>query len=159
MLRSRVVAGLGCAALVLGAAACGNPTASKPVAGPSPLNLIVPDSGNFTSGLPVYVALAQGFFRKEHLSVTVVNTTGGATNVAAVLAGKGALGVDTGPVSVMAANLHGADLKILGADTTGMDILFFTKASSRSTPCRARRWASARPARRATSRSTSSTPT
>jgi NitT/TauT family transport system substrate-binding protein len=130
MFRSRLVAGLGCAALVLGVAACGNPTASKPVVGTSPLNLIVPDPGNFTSGLPVYVALAQGFFKKEHLSVTVVNTTGGATNVAAVLAGKGAIGVDTGPVSVMAANLHGADLKILGADTTGMDILFFTKASS-----------------------------
>jgi NitT/TauT family transport system substrate-binding protein len=130
MLRSRLVAGLCCAALAVGAAACGNPTASKPVVGTSPLNLIVPDSGNFTSGLPVYVALAQGFFKKEHLSVTVVNTTGGATNVAAVLAGKGALGVDTGPVSVMAANLHGAGLKILGADTTGMDILFFTKAGS-----------------------------
>ena len=129
MHRSRLLLGLGGAALMLSAAACSNPTATTPAAHTSPLNLIVPDSGNFTSGLPVYVALEQGFFTKEHLSVTVVNTTGGATNVAAVLAGKGALGVDTGPVSVLAANLHGADLKILGADTTGMDILFFTKAS------------------------------
>ena len=30
----------------------------------------------------------------------------------------------------LAADLHGAGLKILGADTTGMDILFFTKAGS-----------------------------
>jgi NitT/TauT family transport system substrate-binding protein len=128
MRRSRLVPVLGCAALVLSAAACSAPTTAKPTVGTLPLNLIVPDPGNFTSGLPVYVALAQGFFKREHLSVTVVDTTGGATNVAAVLAGKGAIGVDTGPVSVLAANLHGADLKILGADTTGMDILFFAKS-------------------------------
>src|ERR1700683_766707 len=127
MRRSRLVLVLGCAALLVGAAACSAPTTTKPAVGTSPLNLIVPDPGNFTSGLPVYVALAQGLFKQEHLSVTVVDTTGGATNVAAVLAGKGAIGVDTGPVSVLAANLHGAGLKILGADTTGMDILFFTK--------------------------------
>ena len=91
----------------------------------------MPDSGNFTSGMPIYVAIAQGFFQKEGLSVTVVNTTGGATNVAAALAGKGAVGVDTGPVSVLKApTLHGADLKILAADTTGMDILFFAKKGS-----------------------------
>ena len=35
MLRSRLVAGLCCAALAVGAAACGNPTASKPVVGTS----------------------------------------------------------------------------------------------------------------------------
>jgi NitT/TauT family transport system substrate-binding protein len=124
----RSVLGIGCTAAILGLAACGNPTATKAATGTSAINVIVPDSGNFTSGMPIYVALAQGFFAKEHLSVTVVETAGGATNVAAVLAGKGAIGVDTGPVSVMAANLHGADLKILGADTTGMDLLFFAKA-------------------------------
>jgi NitT/TauT family transport system substrate-binding protein len=129
MPRSRLLLGLGCAALVLSAAACSNPTATQAVVGTSPLNVIVPLSGNFTSGLPVYVALKQGFFKKEHLSVTVVNTTGGATNVAAVLAGKGAIGVDTGPVSIIAADQHGANLKIIGADTTGMDILFFTKGT------------------------------
>jgi NitT/TauT family transport system substrate-binding protein len=129
MRRSRLLLGLGCAALVLSAVGCSNPTATQAVVGTSPLNVIVPLSGNFTSGLPVYVALKQGFFKKEHLSVTVVNTTGGATNVAAVLAGKGAIGVDTGPVSIIAADQHGANLKIIGADTTGMDILFFTKGT------------------------------
>src|ERR1700691_2840263 len=128
MNKSRIRAGAGLAAVALGAAACGNPTATKAAVGTSPINVIVPDAGNFTSGMPVYVGLAQKFFAKQHLSVTVINTTGGATNVAAVLAGKGAIGVDTGPVSVIAADLHGADLKILGADTTGMDILFFAKA-------------------------------
>jgi NitT/TauT family transport system substrate-binding protein len=128
MNKSRIRAAAGLAAVALAAAACGNPTATKAAAGTSPINVIVPDAGNFTSGMPVYVGLAQKFFARQHLSVTVVNTTGGATNVAAVLAGKGAIGVDTGPVSVIAADLHGADLKILGADTTGMDILFFAKA-------------------------------
>jgi NitT/TauT family transport system substrate-binding protein len=78
--------------------------------------------------MPVYVAIAQGFFKQQHLSVTVVPTQGGATNVQAVIAGKGAVGVDTGPTSILAADLHGADLKIIGADTTGLDILFFTKS-------------------------------
>jgi NitT/TauT family transport system substrate-binding protein len=90
----------------------------------------VPDSGNFTSGMPIYVAIAEGFFKKEGIAVTVVNTTGGAANVAAALAGKGTIGVDTGPVSVLNADLHGANLKILAADTTGMDILFFAKKGS-----------------------------
>jgi NitT/TauT family transport system substrate-binding protein len=136
MKRSRLMLSAGLAAVLLSAAACGNPTATKTVTGTSPVNVIVPDAGNFTSGMPIYVGLAQGFFAKQHLSVTVINTTGGATNVAAVLAGKGALGVDTGPVSVLAADLHGANLKILGADTTGMDILFFSKANGPVTSIR-----------------------
>jgi NitT/TauT family transport system substrate-binding protein len=118
-------------------AACSAPAATtggQP--GLTSINVIVPDAGNFTSGMPVYVAIAQGFFKKEGLSVTVVNTTGGATNVAAALAGKGAIGVDTGPVSVLSADLHGAGLKILAADTTGMDILFFAKKGSGITSIR-----------------------
>jgi NitT/TauT family transport system substrate-binding protein len=141
MRSSRLALGTGCAALAISVAACSNPTSSSSAtsttAGPTnsasasaqPLNVIVPDPGNFTSGMPIYVAMAQGFFKQENLDITVVPTQGGATNVQAVIAGKGAIGVDTGPVSVIAADLHGANLKILGADTTGMDILFFTKAS------------------------------
>jgi NitT/TauT family transport system ATP-binding protein len=139
----RVMLGMGCAALAVSVIACSNPTSttassttpstaassSGSAVAMAPLNLIVPDPGNFTSGMPVYVAIAQGFFKQQHLNVTVVPTQGGATNVQAVIAGKGAIGVDTGPVSVMSADLHGADLKILGADTTGMDILFFSKSS------------------------------
>jgi NitT/TauT family transport system substrate-binding protein len=117
--------------LALTAAACSAPTTtSSSQPGLTSINVIVPDSGNFTSGMPVYVAIAEGFFKKEGLSVTVVNTTGGATNVAAALAGKGSIGVDTGPVSVLSADLHGANLKILAADTTGMDILFVAKQGS-----------------------------
>lgn len=118
--------------LALTAAACSAPGATTGSSQPglTSLNVIVPDSGNFTSGMPVYVAIAEGFFKKEGISVTVVNTTGGATNVAAAIAGKGAIGVDTGPVSVLSADLHGAGLKILAADTTGMDILFFAKKGS-----------------------------
>ena len=118
--------------LVLTAAACSAPTATSGGGQPglASLNVIVPDSGNFTSGMPIYVAIAEGFFKKEGISVTVVNTTGGATNVAAALAGKGGIGVDTGPVSVLSADLHGANLKILAADTTGMDILFFARKGS-----------------------------
>jgi NitT/TauT family transport system substrate-binding protein len=140
----RLTLGVGCAVIVASVTACSNPTStsttntsstasatgSASTVASEPLNVIVPDPGNFTSGMPVYVAIAQGFFKQEHLDVTVVPTQGGATNVQAVIAGKGAIGVDTGPVSVMSADLHGADLKILGADTTGMDILFFTKSSS-----------------------------
>jgi NitT/TauT family transport system substrate-binding protein len=145
MKSSRLALGAVCAGLAVSVAACSNPTTSSSATTPKsttsasasssaaqttqPLNVIVPDPGNFTSGMPIYVALAQGFFAKEHLNITVVPTQGGATNVQAVIAGKGAIGVDTGPVSVIAADLHGANLKILGADTTGMDILFFTKAN------------------------------
>src|SRR5215469_2145189 len=118
MPRSRLLLGLGCAALVLSAAACSNPTATQPAAGTTPLNVIVPLSGNFTSGLPVYVALKEGFFKKEHLSVTVVNTTGGATNVAAVLAGRGAVGADPARVSVIAADQNAANLKTTAAKPT-----------------------------------------
>jgi NitT/TauT family transport system substrate-binding protein len=128
MHRYLLTLGTCCAVVALSATACGNPTATSVGAGTSPINVIVPDAGNFTSGMPIYVALAQGFFTRQHLSVTVVSTTGGATNVAAALAGRGAVGVDTGPVSVLAADKNGANLKILGADTTGMDILFFAKA-------------------------------
>jgi NitT/TauT family transport system substrate-binding protein len=124
--------------LALAAAACSAPAVTP--GGGSPgvgsLSVIVPDSGNFTSGMPVYVAIAEGFFKKEGISVTVVNTTGGATNVAAAIAGKGSIGVDTGPVSVLSADLHGANLKILAADTTGMDILFFAKKGSGITSIR-----------------------
>jgi NitT/TauT family transport system substrate-binding protein len=144
MRNPRWVLGAGCAALAItagaGIAGCSNPTSSSSAAtsptsstgsaaAAQPLNVIVPDPGNFTSGMPVYVAMAQGFFKQQHLNITVVPTQGGATNVQAVIAGKGAIGVDTGPVSVLAADLHGANLKILGADTTGMDILFFAKAN------------------------------
>jgi len=122
--------------LALTAAACSAPTSTSSQPGLTSINVIVPDSGNFTSGMPIYVAIAEGFFKKEGLSVTVVNTTGGATNVAAALAGKGSIGVDTGPVSVLAADLHGANLKILAADTTGMDILFFAKKGSGITSIR-----------------------
>lgn len=118
-------------AIAVAIAGCSAPTTGSTAAkGTTAMNVIVPDPGNFTSGMPVYVGIAQGFFKAQGISVNVVDTTGGATNVAAVLAGKGAIGVDTGPVSVISADLHGAGLKILAADTTGMDILFFAKAGS-----------------------------
>lgn len=125
------------AVLAIALVGCSAPAAAPSApAGLTQINVIVPDSGNFTSGMPVYVAIAEGLFKKQGLSVNVVNTTGGATNVAAVLAGKGAIGVDTGPVSVISADLHGAGLKILAADTTGMDILFFAKSNGSVTSIR-----------------------
>lgn len=136
--RHRYFAAAAALAVTVATAACSAPGESTPTAqsGLTSINVIVPDSGNFTSGMPVYVALAEGFFKKEGLAITVVNTTGGATNVAAALAGKGSIGVDTGPVSVLAADLHGANLKILAAGTTGLDILFFAKKGSGITSVR-----------------------
>jgi NitT/TauT family transport system substrate-binding protein len=104
-------------AIAVAIAGCSAPTTGSTAAkGTTAMNVIVPDPGNFTSGMPVYVGIAQGFFKAQGISVNVVDTTGGATNVAAV--------------SVLSADLHGAGLKILAADTTGMDILFFARAGS-----------------------------
>ena len=66
--------------LALTAAACSAPGATTGSSQPglTSLNVIVPDSGNFTSGMPVYVAIAEGFFKK-FTALDWVVTGGGAS--------------------------------------------------------------------------------
>lgn len=81
--------------------------------------------------IPV-VAVEQGFFADEDIEVETVFTRGGAETVQAVLSGNLDLGSSTGILSVVSAYGRGAPLRILAADTTGVDDLYWYVKNSSS---------------------------
>lgn len=122
---------LGSVAVLL--AACAAPTSSSGGSSSTRVRIVLPHPTNFTVGLPYYIARDRGFFKKEHVTTKPTFTSGGGSNVQGVVAGNADMGVETGPGAIFSAVSHGAKLKIIGATTTGLDILFFAKKSSNDT--------------------------
>jgi NitT/TauT family transport system substrate-binding protein len=126
--RQRLMVAALAGALLLLAPACAPPTADEGDTGGAVVRLVLPHPTNFTVGLPYYVARDQGFFQKQGITVTPTFTSGGGSNVQAVIAGSADIGVETGPTAVFSADRHGAGLKIIAATTTGLDVLLFSKS-------------------------------
>lgn len=109
-------------------AGCAPPTAEQGPSGGATVRVVLPHPTNFTVGLPYYVARDQGFFQRHGITTSPTFTSGGGSNVQAVIAGSADIGVETGPSAVLSADQHGANLKIIAATTTGLDVLLFSKA-------------------------------
>jgi NitT/TauT family transport system substrate-binding protein len=113
--------------VTLVAAACGGAGAPKQL---TDVKIVIPLPTLFTTGLPVYVAEAQGFYAKQGLKVEMVNTQGGGSNVQTVVSGSADIGLETGPFAVLAAYAKGAPVRIVSASTTGLDLFWFASGTS-----------------------------
>lgn len=88
-------------------------------------------SAPVVSILPVYLADAGGFYKKQGLDVTIISTEGGTRGVQVLLSGQiQAMHVGLSPV--VAANAAGADLRAIAATTNTLPITIF--ARKKTTP-------------------------
>jgi NitT/TauT family transport system substrate-binding protein len=101
-----------------------------PTGGQVAVRVVLPGATNFTVGVPYFVAQAKGFFAKHGVTTTPTFTSGGGTNVQAVIGGNADIGVDTGLGAIFAAYANGAKLTIVGACTTGLDTNFLSLGTS-----------------------------
>lgn len=117
-------AGLLLVALALACAGCGGTSsgggqssAAKSGSGAGSTSLQVAASQAATPNLPLYWAYQQGYFRDEHLNVTIIpGLSQGSVSVAAVLSGKATLGF-TSATDIMTAQEHNQSLKIVASDS------------------------------------------
>jgi NitT/TauT family transport system substrate-binding protein len=72
--------------------------------------LLLSEPSHSAGTLPIYLAIAKGFFTDEGLDVKILTTDGGAAQSNAVLSGQ-AFAYIGGPEHNAYANLHGADLR------------------------------------------------
>jgi NitT/TauT family transport system substrate-binding protein len=93
------------------------------------IGLAIPNASFFTSGLPYYVARDKGFYKDNGLDVTMTVTSGGAGSVQAVVSGSADLSVDTGAPAAIAAYAEGGPIRVVGASSTGLDLLWFADAN------------------------------
>jgi NitT/TauT family transport system substrate-binding protein len=129
--RGRVAAAALGLAAALGGCAPSSPPGTAQQSGDLPtVRVVLPGVTNFTVGVPFYVARDQGLFAKHRVSVIPTITSGGGTNVQAVIGGNADVGVDTGLAAIATAYVHGAQLKVIAACTTGLDANFLSKADS-----------------------------
>ena len=115
------------------AASCGPPTESSRStsnSGTTQITVAVPQKGVLPSSVPYAVALARGFFKQHGVDVKVTWTSGGGNTVQTVIGGQIDVAVETGPSAIFSAYEHGAPLKIVASTMTGLDMVFFAKASS-----------------------------
>lgn len=103
---------------------------AAPVAGLQPVHVAIPQPTLFTTAAPYHVGAAKGIYAANGISVTPIFTKGGGDNVQAVVAGSADIGVESGPMAILAAYVHGAPVKIIAASSTGLDLYWFSKGGS-----------------------------
>ncbi|HTH97466.1 MAG TPA: ABC transporter substrate-binding protein [Stellaceae bacterium] len=78
-----------------------------------------------SSILPVYLAKAGGFYKKQGLDVSIISTEGGTRGVQVLMSGEiQAMHVGLSPV--VAANAQGADIRSIASTTNTLPITIFT---------------------------------
>ncbi|HEV8306666.1 MAG TPA: ABC transporter substrate-binding protein [Methylomirabilota bacterium] len=79
----------------------------------------------FDTGLIFAVAKEKGFFKEVGLDVETVIVAGGGENVQAVVSGSVQIAIGTGTLAVMSAFQKGAPVRIISAEMTGADDLYW----------------------------------
>jgi NitT/TauT family transport system substrate-binding protein len=111
------------AALALGAAAAG-------ASANDTLKLAVGQRGNWDTSVSEVGQLA-GIFKKHGLVLDIVYTSGAGETQQAVISGSVDIGVAAGVMGVLGAFSKGAPVRVIGAETTGAnDLYWYVKADS-----------------------------
>ena len=104
--------------------------AGSPATGETKLVVAVPHAVLFDTAVPLYVAQEKGFFKQAGLLVEHVVVRGGGENVQSVVSGSVNIALATGVFSVLSAFQKGAPLKILAAEMTGTNEIFWYALAS-----------------------------
>jgi NitT/TauT family transport system substrate-binding protein len=114
-------------------AASGNAAASvkSAASGVKTLKLAVPQGDTLTSGGLIAVGINKGYFKDEGLDLQTTTTTGGATNVQAVVSGSVDMAMATGMFAIMTAFTKDAPVQIVASDAIGVsDLYWYVKPDS-----------------------------
>lgn len=109
-------------------AACAAPGGDGGEGGADQVHIAFSHPTIFTTGLPYYVAKEKGFYRDANLGVDATYTGGGSETVQAVVSGSADIGTETSGPAAVGAFSQGAQIKIVSASTTGLDLMWFSKA-------------------------------
>ena len=94
------------------------------------LKLAVGQRGNWDTSISEVGQLA-GIFKKHGLELEIVYTNGAGETQQAVISGSVDLGIAAGVMGVLSAYSKGAPVRIIGAETTGAnDLYWYVKADS-----------------------------
>jgi NitT/TauT family transport system substrate-binding protein len=94
------------------------------------LKLAVGAPGNWDTCIPE-VGQRAGIFKKHGLTLELLYTQGGGETQQAVISGSVEIGVAAGIMGVLSAYSKGAPVRIIGAETTGaQDLFWYVKADS-----------------------------
>ena len=115
----------GCAIAALGLALAASAAAAEDT-----LKLAVGQRGNWDTSISEVGQLA-GIFKKHGLKLEIVYTQGAGETQQAVISGSVDLGIAAGVMGVLSAYSKGAPVRIIGAETTGAnDLYWYVKADS-----------------------------
>jgi NitT/TauT family transport system substrate-binding protein len=94
------------------------------------LKLAVGQRGNWDTSV-AEIGQRGGIFRKHGLNLEILYTQGGGETQQAVLSGSVDVGVAAGIMGVLSAYSKGAPVRVIGAETTGaQDLYWYVKADS-----------------------------
>src|SRR5215472_15084228 len=94
------------------------------------LKLAIPQKGAWDTSLSVY-GDREGFFKEQNIELDITYTEGGATTETAVVSGSVDIAVATGTLGIISANVKGAPVRIISAESTGSaDLYWYVKAES-----------------------------
>jgi NitT/TauT family transport system substrate-binding protein len=115
------------AAAILTAALLG---AAAPASADDTLKLAIGQRGNWDTSVSEVGQLA-GIFKKHGLALEIIYTNGAGETQQAVISGSVDIGVAAGVMGVLSAYSKGAPVRVIGAETTGAnDLYWYVKADS-----------------------------
>jgi NitT/TauT family transport system substrate-binding protein len=94
------------------------------------LKLAIGQRGNWDTSVSE-IGTGLGIFKKHNLELEMLYTQGGGETQQAVIAGSADIGIAAGVMGVLSAYSKGAPVRIIGAETTGgNDLFWYVKAES-----------------------------
>jgi NitT/TauT family transport system substrate-binding protein len=94
------------------------------------LKLAIGQRGNWDTSVSE-IGTALGIFKKHNLELEMLYTQGGGETQQAVIAGSADIGIAAGIMGILGAYSKGAPVRIIGAETTGCnDLFWYVKADS-----------------------------
>src|SRR5512139_3938311 len=110
--------------------AAGFLAAAQPALAQDKLKLAVGQRGNWDTSISE-VGQRAGIFRKHGLELEIVYTNGAGETQQAVISGSVDVGIAAGVMGVLSAYSKGAPVRVIGAETTGAnDLYWYVKADS-----------------------------
>jgi NitT/TauT family transport system substrate-binding protein len=102
----------------------------QPVAAQDKLKLAIGQRGNWDTSVSE-IGTGLGIFKKHNIELEMLYTQGGGETQQAVIAGSADIGIAAGIMGVLSAYSKGAPVRIIGAETTGgNDLFWYVKADA-----------------------------
>jgi NitT/TauT family transport system substrate-binding protein len=95
------------------------------------VRLVLPHRVLFDISLPFYVSQEKGFYKQAGVEVTPTFAAGGGDQVQIMVAGDADIVIGTGMLATLSALERGAPIKVVSAEATGLnDVFWYVKGSS-----------------------------